>query len=76
MTNSDLGYALTAPNVLSASQVKAVWRTGTIDDGGINGSPSITFSYGDEEYAITIRTVREALGLPQRTSYTVMVGDE
>ncbi|KAK1365077.1 hypothetical protein POM88_040638 [Heracleum sosnowskyi] len=74
LLNSDIGTALTEPSKLSATQIKAFWQTGVYDDGGENGSPSIIFQYQDNDCTVTPRTVRDALGLEDFNSFTV-IGD-
>ncbi|KAK1352547.1 hypothetical protein POM88_053244 [Heracleum sosnowskyi] len=74
LTNSDIGTALTAPSKLSASQIRTFWQTGTYDDGGESGSPSIIFEVQGEEFIVTPTTVRDALGLEDFNAFTT-VGD-
>ncbi|KAK1378694.1 hypothetical protein POM88_025438 [Heracleum sosnowskyi] len=74
LTNSDIGTALTAPSKLSASQIRTFWQTGTYDDGGESGSPSIIFEIQGEEFIVTPTTVRDALGLEDFNAFTT-VGD-
>ncbi|KAK1397655.1 hypothetical protein POM88_007518 [Heracleum sosnowskyi] len=74
LTNSDIGTALTAPSKLSASQIRTFWQTGTYDDGGESGSPSIIFEFQGEEFTVTPTTVRDALGLEDFNAFTT-VGD-
>ncbi|KAL1804880.1 hypothetical protein ACET3Z_027948 [Daucus carota] len=69
LAQSALATALTAPARLSRSQIINFWRTGHYDNGGTNGSPSIIFSYEGEEYAVTPGTVRQALNLPEHSTY-------
>ncbi|KAK1404788.1 hypothetical protein POM88_004393 [Heracleum sosnowskyi] len=75
LSNSDIGTALTAPLKLSASQIRTFWQTGTYDDGGETGSPSIIFEFQEEEYTVTPTTVRDALGLEDFNAFTISVGD-
>ncbi|KAK1365606.1 hypothetical protein POM88_041167 [Heracleum sosnowskyi] len=75
LSNSDIGTALTAPLKLSASQIRTFWQTGTYDDGGETGSPSIIFEFQEEEFTVTPTTVRDALGLEDFNAFTISVGD-
>ena len=61
LASSDIGYALTEPEAVSGTQVLEFWRSGVYDDGGAQGSPSIIFSSGEDEYVVTLSTVRQAL---------------
>ncbi|KAK1394958.1 hypothetical protein POM88_014014 [Heracleum sosnowskyi] len=74
LSNSDIGTALTEPSKLSASQIRTFWQTGTYDDGGESGSPSIIFEFQGEEFIVTPTTVRDALGLEDFNAFTT-VGD-
>ncbi|KAK1351404.1 hypothetical protein POM88_054377 [Heracleum sosnowskyi] len=75
LSNSDIGTALTAPLKLSASQIRTFWQTGTYDDGGETGSPSIIFEFQEAEFTVTPTTVRDALGLEDFNAFTISVGD-
>ncbi|KAK1358671.1 hypothetical protein POM88_043145 [Heracleum sosnowskyi] len=75
LSNSDIGTALTAPSKLSASQIRTFWQTGTYDNGGETGSPSIIFEFQGDEFTVTPTTVRDALDLEDFNSFTVSVGD-
>ncbi|KAK1355749.1 hypothetical protein POM88_049005 [Heracleum sosnowskyi] len=75
LSNSDVGTALTAPLKLSASQIRTLWQTGTYDNGGESGSPSIIFEFQGEEFIVTPTTVRDALGLEDFNAFTISVGD-
>ncbi|KAK1393703.1 hypothetical protein POM88_012759 [Heracleum sosnowskyi] len=75
LSNSDIGTALTAPLKLSASQIRTLWQTGTYDNGGETGSPSIIFEFQEEEFTVTPTTVRDALGLEDFNAFTISVGD-
>ncbi|KAL8124555.1 hypothetical protein AgCh_012273 [Apium graveolens] len=70
LASSDIGYALTAPDVVSGTQVLEFWRSGVYDDGGAQGSPSIIFSSGEDEHVVTLATVRQALQLPENCVYS------
>ena len=72
LSNSEVGKALTAPDVISLSQVKAFWETGVFSD---DGSPTITFTYNNSSHTVTVSMVREALGFGEQTAYTIAVGD-
>ncbi|KAK1372833.1 hypothetical protein POM88_029026 [Heracleum sosnowskyi] len=76
LAKSDIGHALTAPLKLSASQITSFWQTGTYDNGGETGSPSIIFDYQGQEYVVTPDTVRDALDFEGFNSYTIAVGDD
>ncbi|KAK1392284.1 hypothetical protein POM88_011340 [Heracleum sosnowskyi] len=75
LSNSDVGTALTAPLKLSASQIRSFWQTGTYDNGGESGSPSIIFEFQGEEFVVTPTTVRDALGLEDFNAFIISVGD-
>ncbi|KAK1388065.1 hypothetical protein POM88_016243 [Heracleum sosnowskyi] len=75
LSNSDVGTALTAPLKLSASQIRTFWQTCTYDNGGESGSPSIIFEFQEEEFIVTLTTVRDALGLEDFNAFTIFVGD-
>ncbi|KAK1399232.1 hypothetical protein POM88_009095 [Heracleum sosnowskyi] len=75
LANSDIGTALTAPLKLSASQIRTLWQTGTYDNGGESGSPSIIFEFQGEEFIVTPTTVRDALDLEDFNAFTISVGD-
>ncbi|KAK1352109.1 hypothetical protein POM88_053613 [Heracleum sosnowskyi] len=75
LSNSDVGTALIAPLKLSASQIRTFWQTGTYDNGGESGSPSIIFEFQGEEFVVTPTTVRDALGLEDFNAFTISVGD-
>ncbi|KAK1360837.1 hypothetical protein POM88_045311 [Heracleum sosnowskyi] len=75
LLNSDIGTALTAPSKLSATQIQTFWQTGTYDNGGESGSPSIIFEFQGDEFAVTPTTVRDALGLEDFNAFTISVGD-
>ena len=72
LTSSDIGYALTQPDAVSGTQVLEFWRSGVYDDGGAQGSPSIIFSSGEDEYVVTLSTVRQALQLPENCVYSTV----
>ncbi|KAK1401154.1 hypothetical protein POM88_000759 [Heracleum sosnowskyi] len=74
LSNSDIGTALTELSKLSASQIRTFWQTGTYDDGGESGSPSIIFEFQGDEFTVTPTTVRDALGLEDFNAFTT-VGD-
>ncbi|KAK1383216.1 hypothetical protein POM88_020951 [Heracleum sosnowskyi] len=75
LSNSDIGTALTAPLKLSASQIRSLWQTGTYDNGGESGSPSIIFEFQGDEFTVTPTTVRDALGLEDFNAFIISVGD-
>ncbi|KAK1352302.1 hypothetical protein POM88_053566 [Heracleum sosnowskyi] len=75
LSNSDIGTALTAPSKLSATQIRTFWQTGTYDNGGATGSPSIIFEFQGDEFTVTPTTVRDALGLEDFNAFTISVGD-
>ncbi|KAL8100072.1 hypothetical protein AgCh_032367 [Apium graveolens] len=56
LANSDIGYALTQPEVISGTQVLEFWRSGAYDDGGVHGSSSIIFSTWEDEHVVTVAT--------------------
>ncbi|KAK1402415.1 hypothetical protein POM88_002020 [Heracleum sosnowskyi] len=75
LLHSDIGTALTAPSKLSATQIRTFWQTGTYDNGGESGSPSIIFEFQGDEFVVTPTTVRDALGLEDFNAFTISVGD-
>ena len=75
LASSEIGHALTEPSKLSGSQIKMFWETGVYDDGGETGFPSIVFEVDETTYAVTTGTVRDALGLPDLPSYTLVFGE-
>ena len=75
LARSEIGHSLTEPSRLSGSQIKTFWETGVYDDGGEHGSPSIVFEVGETTYAVNTGTVRDALGLPELTSYSITFGE-
>ncbi|KAK1379492.1 hypothetical protein POM88_026236 [Heracleum sosnowskyi] len=75
LSNSDIGTALTAPSKLSATQIRTFWQTGTYDNGGESGSPSIIFEFQEDQFVVTPTTVRDALGLEDFNAFTISVGD-
>ena len=64
LANSEIGYALTQPQLLSGTQILEFWRSGVYDDGGEAGSPSIIFTTGEYEHLVNLSTVWQALHLP------------
>ncbi|XP_063947536.1 uncharacterized protein LOC135152041 [Daucus carota subsp. sativus] len=50
-------------------KVLTFWRTANYDDGGENGSPSLTCDYEGQEYVVSPATVRKALHLPEEKKY-------
>ena len=75
LAHSEIGYALTQPQAISGKQVLEFWKTGIYDDGGETGSPSIIFSSGEDEYMVTVTTVRHALHLPENCTYNSAPGE-
>ncbi|XP_063948128.1 flocculation protein FLO11-like [Daucus carota subsp. sativus] len=69
LAHSELMYALTQPELISPSEVLTFWRTTNYDDGGENGSPSLTCDYEGQEYVVSPATVRKALHLPEEKKY-------
>ncbi|XP_063942667.1 uncharacterized protein LOC135150333 [Daucus carota subsp. sativus] len=51
------------------TKVLTFWRTANYDDGGENGSPSLTCDYEGQEYVVSPATVRKALHLPEEKKY-------
>jgi hypothetical protein len=74
LLDSEISKALVEPTKLSSKQISAFWETGIYDDGGKDGTPSIVFSYEDQEYVVTPTTVRETFDFETHISYGV-VGD-
>ncbi|XP_074332607.1 glycolipid transfer protein 2-like isoform X2 [Apium graveolens] len=72
LTSSDIGFALTEPTSISGVQVLEFWRSGVYDNGGAHGSPSLIFSSGENEYVVTLSTVRQALQLPEDCVYSTV----
>ncbi|KAK1393466.1 hypothetical protein POM88_012522 [Heracleum sosnowskyi] len=75
LAQSAIGRALVEPSTLYGSQIKAFWETGSYDDGGDSGNPSIIFEFQEAEYVITSGTIRTAMGFPEYSSYTIGMGD-
>ncbi|KAL1811236.1 hypothetical protein ACET3Z_021301 [Daucus carota] len=73
LAHSELMYALTQPELISPSQVLTLWRTANYDDGGENGSPSLTCDYEGQEYVVSPATIRKALHLPEEKKYDASV---
>ncbi|KAL8134537.1 hypothetical protein AgCh_009526 [Apium graveolens] len=71
LAHSEVGYALTQPELFSSQQVLRFWRTGVFDDGGNRGTPSIIFQMGDSSFVVTPGTVRRALHLPEDCTFSV-----
>nr|XP_017228486.1 PREDICTED: microtubule-associated protein futsch-like [Daucus carota subsp. sativus] len=69
LAHSELMYALTQPEVISPAQVLTLWRSARYNDGGEQGSPSLTCTYEGQEYLVTPETVRKALHLPEHSKY-------
>ena len=69
LAHSELMYALTQPESISPSQVLTLWRTARYDDGGDQGSPSLTCDYEGQEYFVSPATVRKALHLPEHNKF-------
>ena len=65
LAHSEIGYALTQPQVISSQQVLTFWRTGHFDNGGATGTPSIIFEVNDVEHVVTPGAVHKALHLPE-----------
>ncbi|KAL8134856.1 hypothetical protein AgCh_009747 [Apium graveolens] len=71
LAHSEVGYALTQPELFSSQQVLRFWGTGVFDDGGNRGTPSIIFQVGDSSFVVTPGTVRRALHLPEDCTFSV-----
>lgn len=72
LRDSEIGQALIEPAVLSASQIATFWQNSKYVAGGENGTPSIIFTYDEEEFVITPQTVRETMDFDTHTSYAVV----
>ncbi|KAL8116094.1 hypothetical protein AgCh_022547 [Apium graveolens] len=46
--------------------------SGVYDNGGAQGTPSIIFTIGEDEHAVTLATIRQALQLPENKAYTTV----
>lgn len=73
---SDVGFALTNPDEISARALLKIWRTEVYADGGANQAPSITFMHENELKVIIPRVVCEALGIHVHTAYNVSIPDD
>ena len=67
---SPIGYALIQPESISTGAVIQIWSTSEIEEG------TIKFTYAGKEYVITPDVVREALHLPQVTSFAPLYPDD
>ena len=61
LRNSEIGFALTEPTIISGDQVLSIWKAGVYDDGGANGTPSLVFEFDRKKKVVTPQTVRDAL---------------
>ena len=67
---SPIGYALIQPESISTKAVIQIWSTAEIEEGFIK------FSHAEKEYSITPDVVREALHLPQVSSFAPLTPDD
>ena len=67
---SPIGYALIQPESISTGAVIQIWSTAEIEEG------TIKFTYAGKEYEITPDVVKEALHLPQVTSFAPLYPDD
>ena len=63
-------YTLVQPETISPSAVIFIWSTAEVQE------DSIKFTYADNEYVITPEVVRQALKLPEVTSYAPSYPDD
>ena len=70
LKSSSIGYALVQPETISTSAVIFIWSTAEVQE------DSIKFTYADKEYVITPEVVRQALKLPEVTSYAPSYPDD
>ena len=70
MKSSSIGYSLVQPETISTSAVIFIWSTTEVQE------DSIKFTYADKEYVITPDVVRQALKLPEVTSYAPSYPDD
>ena len=70
LKSSSIGYALVQPETISTSAVILIWSTAEVQE------DSIKFTYADKEYVITPEVVRQALKLPEVTSYAPSYPDD
>ena len=70
LKSSSIGYALVQPESISTSAVILIWSTAEVQE------DSIKFTYADKEYVITPEVVRQALQLPEITSYAPSYPDD
>ena len=70
MRSSSIGYALIQPESISTKAVIQIWSTSKI------GEDHITFTHAEKEYVITPDVIREALHLPQVTSFASLYPDD
>ena len=67
---SSIGYALIQPKSISTKAVIQIWSTTEIEEG------IIKFTHAEKEFLITPDVVREALRLPQVTSFAPLYPDD
>ena len=70
LRTSSIGYALVQPETISPTAVIAIWSTAEVEE------EAIKFKYADKEYVITSEVIRQALRLPEVTSYAPLYPDE
>ena len=70
LKSSSIGYALVQPETISPSAVIFIWSTAEVQE------DSIKFTYAGKEYVITPEVVRQALKLPEVTSYAPSYPDD
>ena len=70
LKSSSIGYALVQPESISTTAVIAIWSTAEVEE------EAIKFKFADKEYVITSEVVRQALRLPEVTSFAPLYPDE
>ena len=70
LKSSSIGYALVQPESISTNVVILIWSTAEV------AQSSIKFTYADKEYVITPEVVKQALRLPEVTSYAPSYPDD
>ena len=70
LKSSFIGYALVQPESISTTAVIAIWSTAEVEE------EAIKFKFADKEYVITPEVVRQALRLPEVTSFAPLYPDE
>ena len=70
LKSSSIGYALVQPESISTTAVIAIWSTAEVEE------EAIKFKFADKEYVITPEVVRQALRLPEVTSFAPLYPDE